>query len=270
MNLEEAREYVLALVNHDRAEEGLGPVAMDPIAERAAQRHTDDMARYGYTGHWGTDGSVPEQRYTEAGGRHFVTENAACFFDGQERPLDPSPVFDAVDLEKIQGAFMAEVPPHDGHRRNILTPIHTRLGVGLAKPQGINQACLTQEFVDDYGSLDELPVQSKAGQSVRVSGTFREPMEFGGVGVSRIDVPKPLPVEHLLTTSSYPVPDPYVLFFRPGFQTPRPVEVKGNRFTIDVSLDQGPGLYGISAWGRLPEAPPNSLSMIALRTILVP
>lgn len=271
MDLDEARAYMLALINHDRAEEGLEPVEMDDVAEAAAQRHVEDMTRYGYTGHWGTDGSVPEQRYTEAGGRHFVTENAACFFDGTERELDPDPTFNAVDLEKIEGAFMAEVPPADGHRRNILKPIHTFVGIGLAKPKGIDQACLAQEFVDDYGELAELPLEARVGQKIEVTGTFRDPVTFGAVGISRTDAPDKLSVEHLLTTNTYPVPDPYELYFQKGFKTPRPVEVSGNRFSIEVVLDdkKRPGRYAISAWGHFPDAPPNDLSMIALRTIRV-
>src|SRR5262245_32763408 len=69
LGLEEAREYVLSLVNHDRAQAGLKPVERNETAERAAQVHVDDMASVGYTAHWGSDGSVPEERYTLVGGK---------------------------------------------------------------------------------------------------------------------------------------------------------------------------------------------------------
>jgi hypothetical protein len=111
LDLEAAREYVLALVNRDRAELRLPPVERDEVAEQAGQRHVEDMAKNGYTAHWGTDGSVPEQRYTEAGGEHFVQENAMCFFDEKERELDPHPLFEAVELEKIELAFMSSSSP---------------------------------------------------------------------------------------------------------------------------------------------------------------
>src|ERR1700675_435129 len=68
MDVEQARRYVLSLVNRDRAANGLPPVVLDDTASRAGQRHADDMARSGYTAHWGTDGSVPEERYSDAGG----------------------------------------------------------------------------------------------------------------------------------------------------------------------------------------------------------
>src|SRR5687767_11294152 len=49
--LEEARLYVLELINRDRAEEDLPPVELDDTANRAAQRHSDDMSQHGFTAH---------------------------------------------------------------------------------------------------------------------------------------------------------------------------------------------------------------------------
>jgi uncharacterized protein YkwD len=267
VGLEEARAYVLGLVNRDRAEQGLPPVARDEIAERAAQRHVEDMTKQGYTAHWGSDGSVPEQRYTEAGGEHFVQENAACFFDGQVRELDPEARFDPVALEKIQAAFMAELPPNDGHRQNILKPVHKQLGIGLAIPVGVDQPCMAQEFVDDYGQYDELPRKAKLGSAITVSGEVEDPVQFGGIGIGRIDPQKPLSAEHLNSTSVYRVPEPFVLYFPAGFKTPKPVSVKGKSFTIEVLLsDQGrAGRYGVSVWGKYPGD--KALVMVSLRTI---
>jgi uncharacterized protein YkwD len=267
VGLEEARAYVLGLVNRDRAAQGLEPVGRDEVGDNAGQRHVEDMTRQGFTAHWGSDGSVPEQRYTEAGGVHFVQENAACFFDGQVRELDPNPRFDPVLLEKIQAAFMAEVPPNDGHRQNILKPVHKKLGIGLAMPVGVDQPCMAQEFVDAYGEYDELPRKAKVGDRITVSGEIAEPVEFGGIGIGRIDAPKPLSAEHLNSTSVYRVPEPYVLYFPAGFKTPKAVSVKGNSFTIDVALaDQGrSGRYGVSVWGKYPGD--KALVMVSLRTI---
>jgi uncharacterized protein YkwD len=271
MPLEEAREYVLAVVNRDRAEEGLDPVEYDEVAGKAAQRHVEDMVRHGYTGHWGTDGSVPEQRYTEAGGVHLVQENAACFFDATERDLDPEPTFLAADLDHIQAEFMGEKPPADGHRRNILKKWHNRLGVGLAKPRGIRQPCLTHEFVDVYAELEDVPREARVGQTIRVAGTVEAPVEFGAVGVAWTEAAASIPVDDLLQTSTYPMPDPYVLYHAEGFKTPRPVHVKGNEFWIEVPLDhrKRKGRYSVSVWGHFPDAPPNQLTMISLRTITV-
>ncbi len=260
---------MLALVNHDRKEAGLPEVAWDETAAAAGRVHAEDMARHGYTAHWGTDGSVPEERYTAAGGTHLSFENAACFFDGATRDIDVGGKYDAVELEKIETAFMAETPPNDGHRQNILKPHHTHFGVGLAMPVGLKQPCMSQEFVDEYGSYGSLPRRAHVGQSVTVQGEVSAPVKFGAVGIARIDPATPLSVEHLNKTYTYPMPAPFVLYTPPGFKTPKPVTVRGNHFTVDVPLsDHGkPGRYEVSIWATYPGS--SQLGMVSLRVVNV-
>src|SRR5579883_3029510 len=153
LTLAEARRYMLGLVNRDRASEGLQPVDLDDGAPtRAGQSHAEDMAAHGFLGHWGTDGSVPEQRLTEAGGADMVLENASCFTDEQARKLDKAPLIDPKNLDQAEDMFFHEQPPHDGHRRNILAPWHRRVGLGIAQPVAtpteIPVPCIAQEFVD--------------------------------------------------------------------------------------------------------------------------
>jgi uncharacterized protein YkwD len=264
-----ARQHVLALINADRAAAGQAPVERDEVAEAAAQAHADDMARHGYTAHWGTDGSVPEERYTLAGGVHFVQENAACFFDGDRRPLDEAARFLPDALEEIEGAFIGERPPHDGHRKNILYPNHTSVGIGLAQPVGIPQPCMAQEFVDVRGTYEPLPREIARGKSVHVAGELNDTVHFGGVGVSRIAPRKPLSVRELNATSSYLIPAPFQTYFPEGYQTPKPVRLDGRRFSIDVPLSDAkrPGRYGVSIWGTYPES--ENLVMLSLRIVNV-
>ena len=268
MNLEQARRYVLSLVNRDRAEHGLGPVVMDEAASRAGQRHADDMAQVGYTAHWGSDGSVPEQRYSEAGGSDFVHENAGCLADGKSRKLEIAPRFEAAELERVQRAFMDEKPPHDGHRRNILKPTHTGFGVGVAKPSGVPIACISQEFVDDYGDYSALPKNARAGEVVTISGDVKGPVSFGGVGIGRIDPPQPLSATYLNTTYTYTVPSPSELYFPKGFVTKKPVEVNGKHFRIELPLGKRgqAGRYEVSIWGKFPGAG-QKLEMVSLRVV---
>jgi len=268
LDLDSARRYVLALVNADRQALGLPAMERDEVAERAAQEHADDMAHLGYTAHWGSDGSVPEERYTRAGGVHFVQENAACFFDADRRPLDGEARFEGAALEQIEAAFMDEVPPHDGHRTNILKATHTGLGIGLAQPEGLPQPCMAQEFVDVRGKYEALPRKARLGQSVRIAGELSEPVRFGGVGVSRIEPRRPLSAQHLNGTSSYPIPAPYQTYFPEGYQTPRPVQLVGRRFSIEVPLSDHakPGRYGISVWGIYPDSD-EKLVMVSLRVV---
>jgi uncharacterized protein YkwD len=274
LSLDEARQYLVDLINRDRASGGLRPVTLDPgPATAAAQRHADDMAAHGYLGHWGTDGSVPESRYTAAGGTGMDLENALCFTDEVARPLDKNARIDPRELDKAEAMFFHEVPPNDGHRKNILRPWHVHAGIGIAQPAPtpgeIAGPCIAEELVADYGSYGPLPPQAKVGATVHVEGEVRGAPTFAGVGLARTDVPAPLSVPAANARRSYPVPSPYATYWPHGFRTPKEVVVKNGHFTIDLPLsDQGlPGLYEVSIWARFPET--HDLQIISLRTIEV-
>lgn len=265
----DAQLYALALLNRDRAEKGLAPVALDETASKAGDRHARDMAHHGYTAHIGTDGSNPEMRLTEAGGAAMVMENVACFGDAVERELDPDPTFSVDELERIERTFIEEKPPADGHKRNILTPQHTAVGIGLAKAKGFDIVCLAQEFLDIYGDHEPLPTKAKVGDVIKVSGEARAPAVIYAVGVARVEKPKPGKAAALMLKNVYPIPKPYVTYFPKGFKTPIPLIKNGSAYSIEVPLYDGGkrGLYEISVWATLPQA--KEPVMISLRTILV-
>jgi uncharacterized protein YkwD len=274
LTVAEARRYMVTLINADRASIGLGPVELDEGAPtRAGQAHAEDMAKNGYLGHWGTDGSVPEQRLTEAGGADMVLENASCFVDEQPRRLDPSPVIDPKNVEAAESMFFHEAPPHDGHRKNISKPFHKKVGIGVAQPVAtqteVPVPCFSQEFVDPYGTYGAVPRKMKPGDTLHVEGSMSRPARFAGVGLARVDAPKPLAVDELNRRRSYPIPQPYQVYWPPGFQTPIPVKVTGNAFAIDIPVSDGgkPGMYEVSVWASVPGA--SDLVMVSLRTIQV-
>jgi hypothetical protein len=274
LGLEAARVYVVELVNRDREEHGVPRVTLDEISTRAAQRHAEDMAKHGFTAHWGTDGSVPEQRYSEAGGHHMVQENAFCLIDGMLRPLETDPVFLPEDLEMLERAFLRQVPPNDSHRRNVLKLTHNGLGVGLARPVGVAQPCMAQLFIDAYGIYEPLPKQALVGQRVAVVGELAEPVEFVGVGVARLESARPVAAAQLAGLDTpeertYRIPDPHQTFFAAGRGGDRPAAVKleGRRFSAEIPLDDHglPGRYEVSVWGRHPGS--EDPVIVSLRTI---
>ena len=274
LTIAEARRYMVVLINRDRATLGLPPVALDEgAATRAGQGHAEDMAENGYLGHWGLDGSVPEQRYTQAGGADMDLENVSCFTDERHRTLDAAPPIDPAQIENTESMFFNEVPPNDGHRKNILKRWHKKVGIGIAQPRAtpteIPVPCVSQEFTDDYGAYAAIPKTARIGDRLHVEGKMVAPALPVGVGLARVDFPKTLTTSDANARRAYPVPRPYQMYWPVGYETPIPLAVKGEKFAIDVPLGQGqkPGLYELSIWAKLPDSP--DFQVVSLRTMRV-
>lgn len=203
----------------------------------------------------------------------MVLENASCFTDEQRRPLDPSAPIDPAQIEHTESMFFHELPPNDGHRKNILKPWHKKVGIGIAQPRAtpteIPVPCIAQEFTDDYGAYGDAPKVAHVGDRLHVGGKMRPPAKPVGVGLARVDFAHPLTASAANVRRSYPVPPPYQMYWTAGFVTPIPVVVKGEEFSIDVPLGekQKPGLYELSIWAKLPESP--DFQIVSLRTIRV-
>jgi uncharacterized protein YkwD len=274
LTIHEARCLMVSLVNRDRATMSLPPVDLDEGPPTiAGQGHAEDMASHGYLGHWGTDGSVPELRHNQAGGGDMVFENASCFTDEAPRTINPTPSIAASQVVLTESMFFHESPPNDGHRRNILRGFHKRVGIGVAQPvpraNEIAVPCFSQEFIDPYGSYAPVPAALRVGQMLHVAGAIAAPAAVAGVGLARVPLPVPLSVSDLNRRRAYPVPQPYQMYWPPGYVTPIPLRVSGGAFAIDVPVsDRGqPGLYELSIWAKLPGEP--DFVIVGLRTIRV-
>lgn len=239
---------------------GLGPLVLDAVASAAAQRHVADMVTHGFTAHWGSDGSVPELRYGEAGGQDLVVENVTCFGDGKGRAVNADGPFDPLAIEKAEARFFDEAPGADGHRQNILLPLHDRVGFGFALGEGSGLLCVAQELVHHKGTYTPLPPTVRAGDTLHVEGEIDPPLAFGAVGVAWMPVPTPMTVAALRATGSYHFPEPHVLFMTADFETPRPVTLVGRHFSIDIPFDattrraKADGLFEISVYARTKDA----------------
>jgi uncharacterized protein YkwD len=274
LTIPEARKYMVQLINRDRASQGLPPVEFDDgAATTAGQAHADDMARLGFLGHWGSDGSVPEQRLTEAGGGDADFENAYCVTDEKRRGVEPSPRISPAEIERAESMFFNEQPPMDGHRKTILGKWRKRVGIGIAMPRPdpneIVVPCISQEFVDTFGTYEPLPKSIKLGATVHVAGTVSSDVKIGAVGLARIEEPKPLPASELNKRRNYPQPQPYEMFWPHGYQTRIDLKTNGQGFSIDLPVtDHGQkGLYEVSVWVQHPGE--KSFGAVSLRTIKV-
>ncbi|MBD2608560.1 LysM peptidoglycan-binding domain-containing protein [Scytonema hofmannii FACHB-248] len=109
---------VLELTNIERNKAGLPPLRLNPQLTAAAQTHSENMARSKSISHQLPGELSLGDRISRAGYKwSAIAENVA---GGQKTP------------ELAVSAWINEVPPNDGHRKNILNPNYRELGVGYS------------------------------------------------------------------------------------------------------------------------------------------
>ena len=111
---------LLSLINSGRAAAGLPPLTWSPELASAAQAHAEDCARHDRGSHVGSDGARLVTRIARAGSKpRLASENWA-------------------NAQNVQHAFSLwwdEKPGRDPHRRNILNPRYSEVGIGVAATQ---------------------------------------------------------------------------------------------------------------------------------------
>jgi len=278
LNLNEARQYVLQLVNADRAKYHLPPLILDAVACRAGQIHSDEMAVMGYLSHWDLAGKKPWQRYVEVGGTHDIGENVVLLRSTRDQRkssdfvLTKNGSFCTKELELMESSLFNEKPPNDGHRLEILTPEHNKLGVGLScatNSKGMQRWALVQEFVKEYGFYSKLPKKLERGQTFELSGALVPGLKLDTIEVFWEPTPKPSSVDELeampkicsIQDTGYPedsIPPSIKRWMKDGSQ----------HFSMRIvpGLNWKSGVYYIEVW-----AEQNDKSfVVSTRTVCLP
>jgi uncharacterized protein YkwD len=128
---ERIHKEMLASVNAARKKAGLRPLTGNALLDKAAQRHAEDMLARGYFAHKSPSGTTVRERARAVGyGWHAIGENIA---------------FGQTSVDEVMETWL-ESP---GHRKNILTPDFSEMGLGLAMglgPDGKYQVYWVQNF----------------------------------------------------------------------------------------------------------------------------
>jgi uncharacterized protein YkwD len=157
-SLIEMRAYALREINVERSKAGLRNVTLSPID--CAQGHADEMLQSRYLSHWGMDGSKPYMRYTSAGGRGSVAENAA--YISSTGSLDAYESIHKLNWNMVYN----DSGSNWGHRDNMLNPQHNRVVIGVAFDGSI--LTLVQDFEDYYFTVTEV---KQSGSTVSLTYT---------------------------------------------------------------------------------------------------
>ena len=247
----EARQAVVRQINADRAAAGLPPVEYDLMASQVSDVHCQEMAGNGYLSHWNLKGLLPYHRYHFAGGRDHIQENLSrmTVFSTQPDPISTAPEDVQIHLLNAHQRFIEETPPLDGHRKNILDPAHTHVGIGLAVSGG--NFTMAEEFLNRYVELEPFPEVLPRGL-IRIEGAVRD-KQFGPFYAVLFyeGWPQPRTVEELNRTYAYEdmtgeiagrLP-PWEMSFQPS----------SGRFRFDLPFKNlGPGYYHLILWVRSP------------------
>ncbi len=231
-------------INADRREAGLPPVRWDPKAAALADDYTREQIRQGTFGHFLLDGIPPYARLSHRGDLGVGAENVVAYVSSDDR-IDESPLTLAL---RGEDSMMSETPPKDGHRRAILDPGATHVGVGWSLIGGNFR--MAEEFTSrryDWLRVSQLGAE---GSSIRVRGHALPGMSIAFVSVALQPVPATLSLQEVNARHSYAYPDPrYALlpatssFSAVGLMNLRCLtpSVRG-RFSFNYQIDQ-PGLW---------------------------
>jgi uncharacterized protein YkwD len=150
----EAKARLFAGLNEERRAAGAPPLAYDLLAARVGDAFCLDMARTHSSGHWDTAGRPPYLRWGLAGGVDYHAENFSSLTRTGANVEDAEvPAF----LLDAHARMMAEVPPHDGHRRTVLNPEWTHVGIGTATLGG--EFRMSEEFSRHVVEWVEVPAE---------------------------------------------------------------------------------------------------------------
>ncbi|MDI6103493.1 CAP domain-containing protein [Actinoplanes sp. NEAU-A12] len=134
-------EQVLAHINAARVADGLKALTLDTNLSKAAAVHTQLMI----------DGcGLSHQCPGEAGlGERFSAQNVKWGTAGENIGYGSSGSSDSAMVKAANGltdSMLAEVPPNDGHRKNLLNKSFTRIGLSIVRDaKGVTW--MTQDFV---------------------------------------------------------------------------------------------------------------------------
>lgn len=234
----EIEKEVVDLINQDRQKNGLKPVVWDQTAADAARKHVQEEADYGFISHWSMEGIKPQRRYTLGEGLDAVQEN-------QSVTLWLNDGFKGISKEELlkvvaehQTSMVNEQPPEDGHRKNILEPHHT--GVGVAISVGKYGVAMAQEFTNHYVEMQPVPKTASPGTKITLAGKVLPGYTLTGIYALWEELPQPMTKEELMQTHSYGDPPPDNLYFwaRPkatGYYIPTK---SGNIMATNVTVDK--------------------------------
>jgi uncharacterized protein YkwD len=267
----DAKAALLARINADRAAAGAPAVELDLVAAKAGDAFCLDAARTDVMGHWDLAGRAPYDRFADAGGVDWSAEN----FSGVSRRGEAFRRDELVGLLlEAHGGMMAEKPPDDGHRKAILDPLWTHVGIGVALEGG--EFRMTEEFTRHAATWIEAPAgRVRGGRTVPVNVQLPKGWSLAAIEVAHEKFPRPLTAKEIKKRASYAYPrgtQRLLPRLAPGFRysdgSTGEVSASDGLVRAKVALLSGPGSYWVLVYAAPGATEGKTLSPITAVRIL--
>ncbi len=249
---------------------------LDGARARHARRRSAYPGRAGACGGYGGErlpGSLGARRFRSRRaphggrrGRHGARERLLLHRRATPH-LDPAATIDPAQVERTESMFFHELPPNDGTGR-----ISSRPGIRRSGSESRSRARRRPRLRSPASprSSPTRTAPTARPPKWRTSATGftsragcsppRSRSGSGSPGWTRSSADRG---GRERTTCSYPVPQPYQMYWTSGYVTPIPVVVKGEDLSIDVPLGdkQKPGLLRALDLGKSSRRAPTSRSL---------
>jgi uncharacterized protein YkwD len=242
----EAKARLFERLNRERRAAGAPPVAYDLLGASVGDAFCLDAATSRTSGHWDAAGRPPYLRWALAGGVDYHAENfSALTRTGAD--VDEGEV--SRLLLDFHGQMMAERPPADGHRRTVLDPAWTHVGIGAAVAAG--EFRMVEEYSRRVVLWVEVPrAPVSAGARAPFAVKLPPGWALASLEVGYEPAPRPMSREEVRRRGSYAYPAVSQHFFARAPANTR--YTNGSRGEVDlvrgvarveIPLLSGPGNY---------------------------
>jgi uncharacterized protein YkwD len=149
----------LCLLNGERADHGLAPLAANDRLGAAASAFAHDLVAGSYFSHAGRDGSdvldrIERAGYIQAGRGWAVGENLAWGTGALATP----------------GAIVQAWMNSPGHRENILNPSYREIGIGIAAGNPAQRDGAGATYATEFGAIDTAAPATKVRAAAKRGG----------------------------------------------------------------------------------------------------
>jgi uncharacterized protein YkwD len=204
------KSAILARINRNRAAAGLPPVAWDEGASRVADAFCRQQVREATNGHFLTDGVPPYARTAFSGVFGSQAENSVSWITTAKSFTDTPRELATLGHD----GMMAERPPSDGHRRTILDPEATHVGVGWALGEGRFQ--MAEEFLSRSLERLTLSLRDPSRLVLVFEGRVIPNLRLQFVTIAHEPSPTPLTREQASGRTSYSYPSSTLAYVGEG------------------------------------------------------